>query len=213
MKNVWVYFLLFYSLSGFTQLAPSKSKQDQESTSNFAKIDSNLISIPQLLKPPAIYTKYQPYKRQYYAPSALLIDSFKVSDVYIMYIDPVDVYNVNTKRNKEYPNGVIYVTLKDHKILSKLLVSKLLSLKDITNTYVIKKEKPIIFLLNKELVTDTTGVRIPEICLGNITVAEADQMPYFKTTFPNALIMMITTHPISNKPYQPDILIRGKVNN
>jgi hypothetical protein len=38
-------------------------------------------------------------------------------------------------------------------------------------------------------------------------------MPYFKTTMPDVLIMMITTKPISTKSSQKEIFLRGAASN
>ena len=146
---------------------------------------------------------------------AFMLDSTLVDQNYIHYLDSYEINDINIFKNTRYPKGVIYMKLKNHALLSRMLNSKLLAFSDIRNKYMASDDthKPVIYLLDKELVTDTTKRRIPEMCLAHVTVAKASEMPYFKTAMPDVLIMMITTKPASTKPYHTPIMIRGAASN
>jgi hypothetical protein len=68
--------------------------------------------------------------------AALIIDSINVaSSVYMNFIDPLELDSIRIQgKNLQFPNGAIYLTLKDNNYFLKLLHSKLLSLKDISET-------------------------------------------------------------------------------
>ena len=208
MKNILACFLLFYSLSGIAQETTVPAKSGVSTA-----IDSNILNLRKVEQSTPIYTEYHPDKKS--KDIRYMVDSINVADFYINYIDAKDILAVNVIKNDQYSNGMIDIKVKDHILLLKLIQSKILSLRDIVTKYIDNnsRHKPIIFFMNKELVTDTAGVRIPDMCLVNITVAKASQMHYYKTAFPDALIMMITTRPASNEPYQAPIYIRGSAIN
>ncbi len=47
--------------------------------------------------------------------------------------------------------------------------------------------------MNHILLTDTTGVRIPSEKFYSVKTTKATEIPYFKQTFPNALLINIET--------------------
>jgi hypothetical protein len=131
MKNILVCFFVFWRISGLAQAGKPQAKPDTSGLSPYIQFNSTN-------KPPPVNTKYRSYKNR--RPLAVtLIDSVNVFVPYIKYIDPNEVSHVNIIKDKKYPNGAMYIDLKNHKLLLKLLNSKLLSLHDIVNTYVSKK--------------------------------------------------------------------------
>jgi hypothetical protein len=134
------------------------------------------------------------------------IDSVKTdpSEPYYNYINANDIASINVSRDPGYPNGAIFITLKDHNIITKLRQDKLLSLSDIAKTNIPAADirKPVLYLLDDKLLTDTVGVRIPSTFVKKVTITKASETAYFKTALPNVLLMMIST-----KPEQ--IMIRG----
>nr|WP_294790763.1 hypothetical protein [uncultured Mucilaginibacter sp.] len=139
------------------------------------------------------------------AMPAVIIDSVLVNINYVNYLPPADIVNIDVQRRAEFPNGVIYVTSKDKQKTQNLLKSPLLSLKDIVKANLGAREqsKPIIFLLDGALLTDTANVRIPALAIYSVKVARSDEAPYFKTALPNVLLLKIATKP-------PVIMIRGE---
>lgn len=135
------------------------------------------------------------------------IDSVKVTngDTYLLnFINPNDIASINVNKDKQYPNGAIFIKLKDHNILTKILEDKPLSIKDIwkANIPEAEKRRTVLYMLDDKLLTDTAAVRIPSMFVKKVTVVKASEMPYFKTALPNVLLMRIST-----KPEQ--IMIRG----
>jgi hypothetical protein len=141
-------------------------------------------------------------------PPVYFIDSVKISDAspYLTYMNTDEVANIHVDKNKTYPNGVIFITLKDHRKLAEMLQDKLLSISDITKANISPSEKnsPVIYLLDDKLLTDTAGIRIPSKFVRQVTLTKADETAYFKTALPNVLLMKIATKP-------PVIMIRGQV--
>jgi hypothetical protein len=137
-----------------------------------------------------------------------IIDSVKTSAAYFKYIAPDNISSVNVLKNLQYPVGVIYITLKDHSEFTKLLQAPLLSLNDIAKTNIPEPErlKPILFILDDKLLTDTVAIRIPSICVHKVTIVRAAETAYFKTVLPDVLLMMVSTKP-------PVIMIRGIASN
>jgi hypothetical protein len=195
--------LVMCSLSAMGQTAKGLAAKLQGLT-----LDSDAMwSGPYVLPP--IYAKYQEEKAAI-KPECFL-DSVRMDFSILSYLDPHEIGNIIlTKDKKKYPDGAFFLTLKDHNFFLKLCQSKILSLSDIFNTYATKKEKhkPIIFLLDEKLLTDTTAIRIPDMALFQVTIAQASEVPYFKTALPNVLLMKVTTKWLSTKPYRPKIVFK-----
>lgn len=136
---------------------------------------------------------------------AIYVDSVMVSEYYFKSIQPNDILRVDVKRAKEFPNGVIYITTKNKQKTEKLLKSPLLSLGNIAKANILgsQKSRPIIFLLDGAMLTDTANIRIPSLSITGVTVNEAANTPYFKTALPDVIILMVSTKPIT-------IAIRGE---
>jgi hypothetical protein len=145
-----------------------------------------------------------------HAPINVFIDSVKFSENILTYIGPNAINSIDVNKDSKYPNGVIWIKLKDHAILEKLLTDKWLSLSDIAkeNLESSERNKPVLYLLNDKLLTDTTGIRIPSLCVSKVMVTKASETNYFKTVLPNVLLMMITTTTFP-KPDPAQIRLRG----
>lgn len=141
-------------------------------------------------------------------PPAYFIDSIKVNDAspYLTYMNPDEIANVHIDKDKTYPHGAIFITLKDHRKLAEMLQDKLLSISDITKANISPSEKnnQVIYLLDDKLLTDTAGIRVPSKFVRQVTLIKANETAYFKTALPNVLLMKISTKP-------PVIRIRGQV--
>ncbi len=138
------------------------------------------------------------------AQPAIYVDSMMVNINYMNYMHADDILSVDVQRKAEFPDGVIYITTKDKQKTQNLLKSPLLSLKDIVKANIApgKQSKPIVFLLDGALLTDTANVRIPSLAIYSVKVASADEAPYFKTALPNVLLLKIAT--------KPPVMIRGE---
>jgi len=207
MRFLLIIILVLFSLQGYSQLQLSSPNANMLNLP--ISIDSNFVNqhkVEPILQP------YNPHVNAL-DQTAWIIDSVQVSGNWLNYLDPNDIANIDIRKDSKYPQGVGSITLKDHKLLFKILSTAPLSLGAIADTYITisDKHKPILFLLNDKLLTDTSGVIIPDICLEKIVIAKASQLPYFKTTLPDALLMMITTKLISTKVHPPEIMLRGVV--
>jgi hypothetical protein len=131
------------------------------------------------------------------AEPVFMIDSVKTAKAYFEYLDSNDIASFNVFKNQQYPDGVVYATLKDHNMALKLLRSPLLSLNDIAKANVPQAErsKPVLFMVDDKLLTDTAGVRIPSFFVYHVKVTKATETAYFKTALPDVLLMMISTKP------------------
>ena len=123
----------------------------------------------------------------------IMIDSIPMPYNILSQINPQTIASVNIQ--KDNAGGVIYITLKDSTQIEKILKSKKLSLQDLADKYVSKEDKgrPILYVMNRELVTDTSNVRILADLYYSIGVVKAKDSPYFKKAFPKALLLMIST--------------------
>ncbi|QJD95138.1 hypothetical protein HH214_04220 [Mucilaginibacter robiniae] len=126
------------------------------------------------------------------------VDSVQINEAnmpLVEHIAPQEIASLQIGNNPKYPQGSIYITLKDHSLLDKLLKDKLLTLADITEKNMPGQKKQIIYLVDNKMLTDTSGIRIPSNYVKNVKVVKANETPYFKTTFPKAVIVMISTKP------------------
>lgn len=143
---------------------------------------------------------------------AYIIDSVRLIDggVYSNYIDPNQIATINVVRDASlYPNGALFISLKDHSILTRLQQDKWLSLSDIASKSIADtgKAKPVLYILNDKLLTDTTGIKIPSICIAGVSLIRASETAYFKTALPDALILMISTKKVDEAP---TIFLKGE---
>ncbi|MBD1387516.1 hypothetical protein IDJ75_19685 [Mucilaginibacter rigui] len=135
------------------------------------------------------------------APLIVFIDSVKMDSNsgmnYLSWLDPNDILNIFVKKDKVYQQGAIYITLKKHNTLVDLLKDKRMSLNDIliANLSENKGNKSILYFIDEKLITDTLGVRIPSKYVKKVTIIKAEEMPYFKSAFPDTILMMISTKP------------------
>ena len=98
---------------------------------------------------------------------------------------------------EKFKNGAMYIMLKDPGLLNRLMQEKQLSLMEIMKAKVTPEEvtRPVVYILNDKIVTDTAGIRTPASRVYNVDVIRASETAYFKTAFPSALIVNISTHP------------------
>ncbi len=125
----------------------------------------------------------------------IMVDSITMPHNILTFIKPEDIKAVHVEKSKDYADGIIYVAMKDHQVLLDLLKGKMLSLNDLKNTYVpaADRKKPILYVMDFKLLTDTAGIRIPSAHYHKVNVFKGEDSPYFKTVLPNALIVTINT--------------------
>jgi hypothetical protein len=136
----------------------------------------------------------------------IFIDSVQMDSVnnYLMCIEANQIADIRVENGNKYsPNGAMFIKLKDSNLLKTLMNDKQLSLHDIMKVNVESSEfnKPVIYFLNDKLLTDTTRIRIPATRVYAVVVTRAAETAYFKTAFPEALIVTISTR-------SPEIYIR-----
>jgi hypothetical protein len=208
MKHFAGILLMFFALTGIAQTTTPNAKPGLDKQKLL--VDSNLIHTTNV--PPANQdwvTVARPLSNQ----PVWIIDSVKVSAMDLNYIDPNEISNINIVKNAQYPDGAIYVTLKDHSLFTKLFQLPLLSLNDISKANIPASQihKPVIYILDDKVLTDTALIRIPAVCITKVAVIAAVKTPYFKTALPNVLLMTISTAPLTRKP--DHIMIRGAAAN
>ncbi len=122
----------------------------------------------------------------------LYIDSVKVNYFLLEIVDPMDIDSLNV--TKAVPNGALHIKLKDHSKLKAILAEKMLSLGEISKKYVATADlrKPRLFFIDKDIVTDTAGFRIPSSKIVSVTVKSASDSPYLKGVLPNGLLIYIS---------------------
>lgn len=137
---------------------------------------------------------------------AYYVDSIKMDSTanVLHFINPNQIKKITIERDARHKNGAIYITLKNHKVLDSLLNDRQLSLQEILNSNVKADEQKnkALFIWDDKLITDTTNIHFPSKKITRVTVIKASEMPYFKTAFPDMLIVMVSTKP-------PVIYIRG----
>ncbi len=125
----------------------------------------------------------------------ILVDSVTMPHNIMSFIKDEYIKEINVEKSKDYDDGIIKVTLKDHQVLTELLKGKMLTLNDLKNTHVLPadQKKPLLYVMNFNLITDTAGIRIPSAHYYKVDVVKGENTPYFKKVLPNAMIMVINT--------------------
>lgn len=111
-------------------------------------------------------------------PPAMFINSIKSTNISLYYIDPHNIKNIKVKRgfldtiNKTY--GRVYIKLK-----SKV---HFLTLNDITIKYGQNRiiNKMILYMIDKKIITDTTGIRIDSNIIREVSIINPNQSEYPK---------------------------------
>ena len=126
--------------------------------------------------------------------SVIFVDSVKMEFNTLNDLDTSVIRSMNTV-NKNSMYDTVYVTLKDHNYIKNLKRAKKLSLKELTDTHITKadKGKPIIYIMDNWLLTDTAGVSISTEKFYAVKVTKAIETPYLKQAFPQALLFEIFT--------------------
>jgi hypothetical protein len=156
MKHFATLLLVLSAFSAIAQTTTSVAKPDLNKQSLL--VDSNLI---RSAKVPSSNQDWVTFARPSSNQPVWIIDSVKVSAMDLNYIDPNEIANINIVKNAQYPDGAIYVTLKDHSLFTKLFQLPLLSLSDISkaNIPAAKIHKPVIYILDDKVLTDTALIR------------------------------------------------------
>lgn len=126
--------------------------------------------------------------------SVIFVDSVKMEFNTLNDLDTSVIRSMNIV-NKNAMYDTVYVTLKDHNYIKNLKRAKKLSIKELTDTHITKtdKGKPIIYIMNNWLLTDTAGVSISTEKFYTVKVTKATETPYLKQAFPEALLFKIFT--------------------
>lgn len=124
-----------------------------------------------------------------------VVDSVVFPSNMINLFKTTDIKDLKVGKNEKYPDGALYITLKDPTIVPALKKGKVLSLKDIADKYVspADKGKPIIYVLDNRLLTDTAHISISAEHYYGVEIHKASETRYFKQVLPNVLLLMIST--------------------
>src|SRR5476651_1816608 len=92
---------------------------------------------------------------KYGESATIIVDSVEVGQNALNIINPNDIQNITVIKNAKYPDGVIYVTLKNHNVLLTLPKGKMLSLQQVTDEQITNEDKlkTRIYLLDGRLIT------------------------------------------------------------
>jgi len=122
MRFLLIIILVLFSLQGYSQLQLSSPNANMLNLP--ISIDSNFVNqhkVEPILQP------YNPHVNAL-DQTAWIIDSVQVSGNWLNYLDPNDIANIDIRKDSKYPQGVGSITLKDHKLLFKILSTAPLSL-------------------------------------------------------------------------------------
>ena len=106
-----------------------------------------------------------------------------------------NIQDLKINRSEKYPDGAVYITLKDRSIVPELKKARLLSLGEITDKHVspTDKGKPILYVLDGKLLADTANIRLSAAHYFGVEIYKASETRYFKQALPNVLLLMIST--------------------
>lgn len=140
-------------------------------------------------------TKQEP---QYY------IDSIRVQRLEIF--DPEKIESINVVKNKDSaaPNGKVYIKIKKTETLN------LLSVGDISRINHIPSGSTALFMLDNEIIKDTTNFRIDSYYILKVETVKASEIRYLPGNISNFEILKIITATKSNIERENRILVRGR---
>jgi hypothetical protein len=108
----------------------------------------------------------------------------------------VDEYHDSTL----HINGKVFMTSKDPKGY------QFLTMADLMNAYKKDAQAPTLFMVDNELLTDTSQVRIDSSYILHVKLTQSSEIAYLKNILPNLTIFKITTLKNAEKD---KIMIRG----
>ncbi|QQL48631.1 hypothetical protein [Mucilaginibacter ginkgonis] len=130
-------------------------------------------------------------------PAIYKVDGTLLNDKATDYLKEKDI-EVKKIVHTPFPQrDTVYITLKDRKLLTKILLATRLTVQQIAQQNVsgISKTSQIIFLLNDTLITQTAKLKISSLKVFNIKVLRATKTSYY-TNFPDVTFLYIYTKPV-----------------
>ena len=133
------------------------------------------------------------------------LDSVNVGAAQMRYINPDNIEKLDVTSYHDPVNrikGKIYIKTKDSKRLNFLTIS------DIVKTSVADSKTAMMFMVDNEFLTDTTGIKIDSSYILRTEILKGSEIDYLKDTVPNLIILKIFTR---TKQNVNSIRIRGTV--
>lgn len=116
----------------------------------------------------------------------IFLDSVQIS--LMSGLDPNNMADINiVHKDSLYPGGSIYITSKKTNHIS------LITTKDILKGQNLPPETPVIFILNNEIVRDTTNFRIEASFLLRVEMIKASEFHYLPENISNLTILKLFT--------------------
>lgn len=157
---------------------------------------------PIINQPKSDTFKIKCYTDHHHPQPAVFIDSVRVdlnkTRILTANIEKIDVASgYEDTVNKTY--GRVYIKLKSN--------IHFLTLNDITTKYGQNKigKNSILYVIDKEVITDTSNVRIDADFIRNVEVTNIKEVKYLKNNYSKMIVLSITT---GSKPDPKDIQIR-----
>jgi hypothetical protein len=140
-------------------------------------------------------TKEEP---QYY------IDSIRVQRLEIF--DPNKIESINVVKNKDSaaPNGKVYINIKKTETLNLLTIGDIISMNHIPSG------STSLFLLDNEIIKDTTNFRIDSYYILKVETVKSTELKYLRGNISNFEILKIITATQSNIEKENSMRIRGR---
>ncbi|HSZ34869.1 MAG TPA: hypothetical protein VK772_16245 [Puia sp.] len=132
------------------------------------------------------------------------IDSVRVQRLEIF--DPEKIESINVVKNTDSasPNGKVYIKIKETERLDLLTVG------DIKRINHIPSGSTALFMLDNEIIKDTTNFRIDSLYILKVETVKASEIVYLPGNISNFEILKIITATKSNIERENRVLIRGR---
>ncbi len=145
-------------------------------------------------------------KKQYNVPGPLKTPVFFLDSIQVNTLGTFDnnkIQDINVvSADAAFPNGRIYIKSKDPRDF------KFLSARDILKVYNIPDGTSAIFMLDNEIINDTTTFKIDSSYILNVEIIKASEIEYLPNNISSLAILKVFTASEENRDRQKVIRIR-----
>ena len=160
-----------------------------------------LFALVIFLSPPVLSQTDSPLftnEPQYY------IDSIRVSSLGIFDPDKIESISVVKEKDPSAPNGKVYIKIKKTDVLNLLTVGDIIRINKIPSGSI------SLFLLDNEVIKDTTNFRIDSYYILKVETIKASEIKYLPKNISKFEILKIFTATKANINEENKIYLRGK---
>ena len=130
------------------------------------------------------------------------IDSVQVSQLGLNLVNPINIESITIlKKDKQMDGGAIYITLKRS--------AKMFTIKDILKANDIAPAGISLFILNNEIIKDTSGFKIDSSILLKVETVKSSEIKYLPPNISGFTILELFTQPGEGTNKKNTINIRG----